>query len=75
MKKNHLAYIAYNMKDKKFYWIDSTTYDKMYFQKKARYVIIFDVEYDSKKIAYMKLPRPPYGIEECEKIVKEILGE
>lgn len=71
----NLAYVVYNMKDKDFYIMDKNTYEKMYFQKKARYVIIFDVEYDGNKINNMKLPRPPYGLEECEEIVKELLGE
>ena len=71
----NLAYVVYNMKDKDFYIMDKNTYDKMYFQRKARYVIIFDVEYDGDKINNMKLQRPPYGLEECEAIVKELLGE
>ena len=71
----NLAYVVYNMKDKDFYIMDKNIYDKMYFQRKARCVIIFDVEYDGDKINYMKLPRPPYGLEECEAIVKELLGE
>ena len=71
----NLDYVVYNMKDKDFYIMDKNTYDKMYFKKKARYVIIFDVEYDGDKINNMKLPRPPYGLEECESIVKELLGE
>ena len=69
----NFAYVVYNMKDKDFYFMD--TYDKMYFQRKVRYVIIFDVEYDGDKINNMKLPRPPYGLEECDAIVKELLGE
>lgn len=71
----NFAYVVYNMKDKDFYIMDKNTYDKMYFQRKARYVIIFDVEYDGDKINNMKLPRPPYGLEECKAIVKELLGE
>lgn len=71
----NFAYVVYNMKDKDFYIMDKNTYDKMYFQRKARYVIIFDVEYDGDKINNMKLPRPPYGLKECEAIVKELLGE
>lgn len=71
----NFAYIVYNMKDKDFYIMAKNTYDKMYFQKKGRYVIIFDVEYDGDKINNMKLPRPPYGLEECKSIVKELLGE
>ena len=74
-KMKNFAYVVYNMKDKDFYIMDKNTYDKMYFQKKARYVIIFDVEYDGDKINNMKLPRPPYGLEECSTIVKELLGE
>ena len=73
MKK--FDYVYYNMKDKDFYIMDKNTYDKMHFQNKTRYVIIFDVEYDGDKINNMKLPRPPYGLEECEAIVKELLGE
>lgn len=71
----NFAYVVYNMKDKDFYIMDKNTYDKMYYQRKARYVIIFDVEYDGDKINNMKLPRPPYGLEECDAIVKELLGE
>lgn len=71
----NFAYVVYNMKDKDFYIMDKNTYDKMDFQRKARYVIIFDVEYDGDKINNMKLPRPPYGLEECKSIVKELLGE
>ena len=71
----NFAYVVYNMKDKDFYIMDKNTYDKMYFQKKTRYVIIFDVEYDGDKINNMKLPRPPSGLEECDAIVKELLCE
>ncbi len=71
----NFAYVVYNLKDKDFYIMDKNTYEKLYFQKKARYVIIFDVEYDGDKINNMKLSRPPYGLEECEAIVKELLGE
>lgn len=71
----NFAYVVYNMKDKNFYIMDKNTYDKMYFQRKARYVIVFDIEYDGNRINNMKLPRPPYGLEECEKIIKDLLGE
>ena len=71
----NFAYVVYNMKDKDFYIMDKNTYDKMDYQRKWRYVIIFDVEYDGDKIKNMKLPRPPYGLEECDAIVKELLGE
>lgn len=71
----NFAYVVYNMKDKDFYIMDKNTYDSLQYRFKAKYVIIFDVEYDGNKINNMKLPRPPYGLEECEAIVKELLGE
>ena len=54
----NFAYVVYNMKDKDFYIMDNNTYDKMDYQRKCRYVIIFDVEYDDDKIKNMKLPKP-----------------
>ena len=49
--------------------------DGLQYRFKTKYIIIFDVEYDGDRINNMKLPRPPYGLEECKEIVKELLGE
>lgn len=71
----NVAYIVYNKKDNDYYLMDKETYDKMYFQRKARYVIIYDVEYENEPFHNIKLPRPPYGLQETRKILEELIGE